>query len=251
MTTVSAPRIEHHREPLGIGEARPRISWTLTDAPPDWRQQRYAITVTRGLMQTLNREELEAVLAHELTHVMNRDVRTMVIASVFAGVITLLSQLVFRVIQFGGLSRGGRKGGNRNDVSHVPALLEPVAVEPEAQDETFDEPASQPTLVVSDAEPVEAEAAPAPVEKERRRAPRKPSAKKLAEQAAAEAAAAAEAEAQEAAAAAAQEDVAPEPDVEAEAEDATPARTKGARPARKAAPRSRRPAKPKAGSDNG
>lgn len=48
MTTVSAPRIEHHREPLGIGEARPRISWTLTDAPPDWRQQRYAITVTRA-----------------------------------------------------------------------------------------------------------------------------------------------------------------------------------------------------------
>lgn len=149
-----------------------------------------------------------------------------------------------------GRGQGGRKGGNRNDASNVPALLEPVAFEPEAQDDTFDEPASQPTLVVSDAEPVEAEAAPAPVEKERRRAPRKPSAKKLAEQAAAEAAAAAEAEA---AAAAAQEEVAPEAEAEAEAdaESATPARTKGARPARKAAPRSRRPAKPKAGSDNG
>ncbi len=146
-----------------------------------------------------------------------------------------------------GRGAGGRKGGNRNDASNVPALLEPVAYAPEVQDETFDEPASQPTLVVSDAEPVEMEAAPAPVEKERRRAPRKPSAKKLAEQAAAEAAAAAEAEAQ---AAAAQEEVAPEPEVEADAEDATPARTKGGRPARKAAPRSRRPAKPKAGSDN-
>ena len=147
-----------------------------------------------------------------------------------------------------GRGAGGRKGGNRNDASNVPALLEPVAYAPEAQDETFDEPASQPTLVVSDAEPVEMEAAPAPVEKERRRAPRKPSAKKLAEQAAAEAAAAAEAEAQ--AAAAAQDEVAPEPEAEADAEDTTPARTKGARPARKAAPRSRRPAKPKAGSDN-
>ncbi len=153
-----------------------------------------------------------------------------------------------------GRGQGGRKGGNRNEASNVPALLEPVAFEPEAQDDTFDEPASQPTLVVSDAEPVEAEAAPAPVEKERRRAPRKPSAKKLAEQAAAaeaEAAAAAEAEAQEAAAAAAQEEVAPEPEADADAEAAAPARTKGARPARKAAPRSRRPAKPKAGSDNG
>jgi len=146
-----------------------------------------------------------------------------------------------------GRGAGGRKGGNRNDASNVPALLEPVAYAPEVQDETFDEPAWQPTLVVSDAEPVEMEAAPAPVEKERRRAPRKPSAKKLAEQAAAEAAAAAEAEAQ---AAAAQEEVVPEPEVEADVEDAKPARTKGARPARKAAPRSRRPAKPKAGSDN-
>lgn len=146
-----------------------------------------------------------------------------------------------------GRGAGGRKNGNRNDASNVPALLEPVAYAPEVQDETFDEPASQPTLVVSDAEPVEAQESPTPVEKERRRAPRKPSAKKLAEQAAAEAAAAAEAEAQ---AAAAQEEVAPEPEVEADVEDATPARTKGARPARKAAPRSRRPAKPKAGSDN-
>lgn len=48
MTTVSAPRIEHHREPLGIGESHPRLSWTLSDAPTDWRQQRYAVTLTRA-----------------------------------------------------------------------------------------------------------------------------------------------------------------------------------------------------------
>lgn len=48
MTTVSAPRIEHHRDPLGIGEPRPRLSWTLSDAPTDWQQQSYAVTVVRG-----------------------------------------------------------------------------------------------------------------------------------------------------------------------------------------------------------
>ncbi|MFB8189456.1 family 78 glycoside hydrolase catalytic domain [Microbacterium sp. NPDC055988] len=47
MTTVSAPRIEHHRDPLGIGESRPRLSWTLSDAPADWQQHAYAITVVR------------------------------------------------------------------------------------------------------------------------------------------------------------------------------------------------------------
>ncbi|CAN7215150.1 family 78 glycoside hydrolase catalytic domain [Microbacterium maritypicum] len=47
MTTVSAPRIEHHREPFGIGESAPRLSWTTTDAPAGWRQERYAVTVVR------------------------------------------------------------------------------------------------------------------------------------------------------------------------------------------------------------
>lgn len=48
MTSVAAPRIEHHREPLGIGESRPRLSWTITDAPSGWGQDRYAITVIRA-----------------------------------------------------------------------------------------------------------------------------------------------------------------------------------------------------------
>lgn len=166
-----------------------------------------------------------------------------------------------------GRGRGGRKSSYRNEASNVPALLEPVAyeaedeVQAEAEPELFDAPASQPTLVVSDAEAVEAEEAPAPVEaKERRRAPRKPSAKKLAEQAAAQAAA--DAAAEEAAYAAAEEaaDAAADAAAAAAAEAlalaaeqgqvAKPLRSKSARPARKAAPRSSRPAKPKAGSDS-
>src|SRR5260221_14106012 len=50
---------------------------------------RFSITVTRGLLQNLTTPELEAVLGHELTHVINRDVRTMVVAAIFAGIITL------------------------------------------------------------------------------------------------------------------------------------------------------------------
>lgn len=63
MTTVSAPRIEHHREPLGIGESRPRLSWTIDDAPGDWRQQSYAVTVVRaGEEQTFEVASAEQVL---------------------------------------------------------------------------------------------------------------------------------------------------------------------------------------------
>ena len=71
----------------------------------------YSITVTRGLVNTLTRDELEAVLAHELTHVINRDVRTMVIASIFAGIISVIAELVFRGLVY---SRGGGRRDNKN-----------------------------------------------------------------------------------------------------------------------------------------
>ncbi|MFI8632614.1 family 78 glycoside hydrolase catalytic domain [Microbacterium sp. NPDC077663] len=51
--TVSAPRFEHHREPLGIGERTPRISWTLTHAPAEWVQDAARIDIDRdGAVQT-------------------------------------------------------------------------------------------------------------------------------------------------------------------------------------------------------
>jgi heat shock protein HtpX len=54
------------------------------------------IAVTRGLLDTLTREELECVLAHELTHVINRDTRLLVIATVFVGIISVLGEMIFR-----------------------------------------------------------------------------------------------------------------------------------------------------------
>lgn len=72
---------------------------------------RYSVTVTRGLVNTLDRDELEAVLAHELTHVINKDVRTMVIASIFAGIISVIAELVFRGLFYAG-GRGRSKNSN-------------------------------------------------------------------------------------------------------------------------------------------
>ncbi|HYC74734.1 M48 family metallopeptidase [Brevundimonas sp.] len=77
---------------------------------------RYSVTVTRGLLNTLTRDELEAVLAHELTHVINKDVRTMVIASIFAGIISVIAELVFRGLVY---SRGGR----RDNKNAMPLIL--------------------------------------------------------------------------------------------------------------------------------
>jgi heat shock protein HtpX len=68
------------------------------------------VTVTRGLMQALDDRELEAVLAHELTHIRNGDARLGVIAAVFAGIISFVAEVVFRGMRFGRVRRSG--GGN-------------------------------------------------------------------------------------------------------------------------------------------
>ena len=54
MTVIaSAPAVEHHREPFGIGESHPRLSWKVS-APDDWRQASYELEVTRGGRATLS-----------------------------------------------------------------------------------------------------------------------------------------------------------------------------------------------------
>ena len=71
----------------------------------------FSITVTRGLLEELDRDELESVLGHELTHIINRDVRTMIIAAVFAGIISLVAQVIARMLWFRGGDRDDRRGG--------------------------------------------------------------------------------------------------------------------------------------------
>src|SRR5579871_1741845 len=72
----------------------------------------YAITVTSGLLAALDRSELEAVLAHELTHIIDRDTRLLIITIVFVGMISFLAQLSWRSIRFAAFTRSrSRKGG--------------------------------------------------------------------------------------------------------------------------------------------
>jgi len=75
-------------------------------------QKSYSITVTRGLLDTLNGPELEAVLAHELTHIIDRDCRLLIVTVVFTGMISFLAQMLWRSIYISSWTRGrGRNGG--------------------------------------------------------------------------------------------------------------------------------------------
>lgn len=70
-----------------------------------------SITVTTGLLKTMNRQELEGVVAHEMSHIKNFDIRMMMLTAVLVGVITLLSDFLLRMFLWGGKGNSDRKGG--------------------------------------------------------------------------------------------------------------------------------------------
>lgn len=79
-----------------------------------------SIAVTRGLLELLNREQLQGVVAHEMAHIRNYDIRLMTIVAALVGAIALISDLTMRGWRGGsrggassrGSSRGGKKGGD-------------------------------------------------------------------------------------------------------------------------------------------
>ena len=74
-------------------------------------QKSFTVTVTRGLMNSLTADELEGVVAHELTHILNRDVRLLIITVIFTGMIGFMAQMAWSNIRYGFIYSGNRKNG--------------------------------------------------------------------------------------------------------------------------------------------
>ena len=83
----------------------------------------FSISLSRGIIEKLNDEELEAVIAHELTHIKNCDVRLLIISVIFVGIFSFMSQAIFRGIQFGGGGRGKKDGGGVIVIALLLALV--------------------------------------------------------------------------------------------------------------------------------
>jgi heat shock protein HtpX len=77
----------------------------------------YTVTVTTGIMARLNDEELEGVIAHELTHIRNRDTRLLIISIVFVGIISAAMQMIIRMLFYGGYGVRVRSSNNRKEDS--------------------------------------------------------------------------------------------------------------------------------------
>jgi heat shock protein HtpX len=71
----------------------------------------YSISLSKGIIEKLNDEELESVMAHELTHIRNHDTRLLIISIVFVGIFSFLAELAFRSLRFVG---SGRKSSSKD-----------------------------------------------------------------------------------------------------------------------------------------
>jgi heat shock protein HtpX len=146
---TGADEVSRDREPqlhniveemaLAAGIPKPRVLVIETEVPNAFatgmRTDKAAIGVTRGLLQRMNRAELQAVIGHEMGHVANLDTRYMTAVAVTVGVIALVSDMALRSLQWGafgrGRSRDDRKGGGAQAILIIIlivfAILAPIA----------------------------------------------------------------------------------------------------------------------------
>jgi heat shock protein HtpX len=115
------------------GLPMPKVYVLPTESPNAFatgrNPQHASVAVTHGILQLLDDEELEGVLAHELGHVKNRDILTSSIAATLAGAITMVARMGYWASLFGGYGGGGRDrqrgGGGLTGLFMI--ILAPIA----------------------------------------------------------------------------------------------------------------------------
>lgn len=118
ITTTDNPYVYRMVENLCItaGIPTPKVHIIEDDAINAFatgRDPKHAsIAITTGAINKLENEELEGVIAHELSHIKNYDIRLMTIVIILVGIIALLSDMFLRMTFFGGQKRDNDKGGN-------------------------------------------------------------------------------------------------------------------------------------------
>jgi len=100
---------------MSVGMTMPKLFIIESDALNAFasgiNEKTFAVTLTRGIIEKLNDQELEGVIAHELTHIRNKDVRLLIITIIFVGIFAFAVQVLFRSVLYG----GGRRKSNGKD----------------------------------------------------------------------------------------------------------------------------------------
>jgi heat shock protein HtpX len=119
---------------IAAGLPMPRL-YVIEDPAPNafatGRNEKHAVVAaTTGLLSMLNRQELEGVIGHELSHIKNKDMLVMTIAVVLAGFIAIVADIFLRMSLFGGGDRDNGKGGALlMVVAVVGIILAPIAAQ--------------------------------------------------------------------------------------------------------------------------
>lgn len=103
---------------VAAGIPKPRVYVVNDPAPNAFATgkdpEHAAVAVTTGLLQKMNRDELEGVVAHELAHIRNYDIRVMTVAVATAGAIAVITDVFWRMMYFGAVFGGGRRRNDRD-----------------------------------------------------------------------------------------------------------------------------------------
>ena len=98
---------------MSVGMPMPKLrvinSPALNAFASGLKEENYTVTLTTGIIETLDDEELEGVIAHELMHIRNKDVRLLVISIIFVGIFYFLAQIAFRSFLYGGMGSRSRR----------------------------------------------------------------------------------------------------------------------------------------------
>tara|TARA_B100000953_G_C17992764_1_gene412608 strand:- start:255 stop:1205 length:951 start_codon:yes stop_codon:yes gene_type:complete len=101
---------------LASGLPKPEVYIVVDPAPNAFATGRdpenAAVAATTGLLEKLDRNELQGVIAHEMAHIRNYDIRVMTVAAATAGAIAIMADLFWRIAFWGGM--GGSRRGNNN-----------------------------------------------------------------------------------------------------------------------------------------
>src|SRR4051795_9194971 len=120
VTRQQQPRLYNLLENLCISRGIPMPKLKIMDSDAlnafatGLNGRQYSVTVTTGLLNALNDQEVEAVLGHELTHIRNGDVQLMVIAVIIAGVVGFFGELFFRSFFYSNWNFGGGRSSSRS-----------------------------------------------------------------------------------------------------------------------------------------
>ena len=127
VSAEEAPRLHNVVEGLAIaaGVSKPRV-WVVPEQAPNAfatgrNPEHSSIAVTEGLLQMMNRVELEGVIGHEMSHIQDRDILLGTVVATLVGAAVLLSEFFMRTWWWGGI--GGRRGNNNNGGGVIELVL--------------------------------------------------------------------------------------------------------------------------------